>query len=122
VVVLLFVLYPDAFHPLPIHRLRSAVQGKDAGKGEDEGDFSVFDDFTHYTCPSLPHLIALLCRPTASCIPQGTALIVVDTLSALINHAFPKVPESRRSGDVKGNKSMSSSVFLSSLSPRHRSG
>ncbi|KAK6081047.1 rad55 protein [Seiridium cupressi] len=52
-------------------------------------------DVMYFTCPTLAHFIALLCRPTASCIPEGTSLLVVDSLSALVNQAFPKVPESR---------------------------
>jgi hypothetical protein len=52
--------------------------------------------FLHFTCPSLSHLIALLCRPTASCMSEDTSLIVIDSLSMLVNQAFPKVHESRR--------------------------
>ena len=74
------------------------------------------EKFTQYTCPTLPHLIALLCRPTAECLPEGTGLVVVDSLSALVNHAFPRVPPDggRRGGggggaggvDGKGSKGM----------------
>lgn len=76
-------------------------------KEKEEGDATVderLDALTHYTCPSLPHLIALLCRPTPSCIPQNTSLIVVDSLSALINHAFPRTPEQKKMVDSKGNR------------------
>jgi hypothetical protein len=94
----------DGFHRFPIERLRAVVA---AGAAEEEGgDLDRLDCFTHYTCPSLPHLIALLCRPTAACIPQGTALVVIDSLSALVNHAFPKLPETRPSKDAKGSKGM----------------
>lgn len=44
------------------------------------------------SCPTLAHFIALLCRPTQSSLPTDAALIVVDSLSALINHAFPRIP------------------------------
>ncbi|KAH9236746.1 hypothetical protein K456DRAFT_1831500 [Colletotrichum gloeosporioides 23] len=54
------------------------------------------DKITHYTCPSLPHLVALLCRPAAATIPTSTALVVIDSLSALVNHAFPKAPDGRK--------------------------
>lgn len=46
----------------------------------------------HFATPTLAHFIALLCRPTQSSLPTDTALIVVDSLSALINHAFPRTP------------------------------
>lgn len=80
---------------MPVERLREVARRR----GSKDTDL---DRFTHYTCPTLPHLIALLCRPTASCIPQGTSLVVVDSLSALVNHVFPKVPETRAAADAKG--------------------
>ncbi|SPQ25214.1 b197b9cd-a334-45db-b0c3-e1fda643d47c [Thermothielavioides terrestris] len=96
------------FHRMPIERLR-AVAGKEAAQAED-ADSGCLDAFTHYTCPSLPHLIALLCRPTVSCIPPGTSLVVVDSLSALVNHSFPKHPETRTATDSKGSKGPSASA------------
>ncbi|KAL2257047.1 hypothetical protein VTK26DRAFT_733 [Humicola hyalothermophila] len=96
------VVWVDGFHRLPIERLRAITRAEAGGEGE--GDVRRFDGFTHYACPSLAHLIALLCRPTASCIQEGTSLVVVDSLSALINHAFPKLPETRWGIDAKGSK------------------
>lgn len=87
---------------MPIERLRTVTGA--VAEEDQAADFDRLDAFTHYTCPSLPHFIALLCRPTAACIPQGTSLIVVDSLSALINHAFPKLPETRPAADAKGNR------------------
>lgn len=87
---------------MPIERLRAAAGTAATGEDENAG----LDGLSHYTCPSLPHLIALLCRPTASSIPPGTALVVVDSLSALLNHAFPKLPEARPGRDAKGSKGM----------------
>ncbi|EAA32757.3 hypothetical protein GE21DRAFT_6581 [Neurospora crassa] len=102
------VVWVDGFHRVPIERLRSVLgsQVKRDNEGEQE-DATVderLDVLTHYTCLSLPHLIALLCRPTPSCIPQDTSLIVVDSLSALVNHAFPRTPEQKKLVDNKGNK------------------
>ncbi|KAL2141288.1 hypothetical protein VTI28DRAFT_2623 [Corynascus sepedonium] len=102
------VVWVDGFHRVPPERLR-AVVGKVTGEGKD-ADLGRLDGFTHYTCPTLPHLIALLCRPTASCVPQGTSLVVVDSLSALVNHAFPKLPETRPARDANGRRDPSSSV------------
>ncbi|AEO60647.1 hypothetical protein MYCTH_2310088 [Thermothelomyces thermophilus ATCC 42464] len=102
------VVWVDGFHRVPLGRLR-AVVGRATGEGKD-ADPSRLDGFIHYTCPTLPHLIALLCRPTASCIPQGTSLVVVDSLSALVNHAFPKLPEARPTRDANGRKEPSSSA------------
>ncbi|KAK3398747.1 putative RAD55 protein [Sordaria brevicollis] len=102
------VVWVDGFHRVPIERLRSVLGSKvRKDKEEEEVDATVderLNALTHYTCPSLPHLIALLCRPTSSCIPQNTSLIVVDSLSALVNHAFPRTPEQKKMVDSKGNK------------------
>ncbi len=101
----------DGFHRVPIERLRAAAA---AGTGEGaDADPDRLDALTHYTCPSLPHLIALLCRPTASSIPPGTALVVVDSLSALLNHAFPKLPETRPARDAKGSRGMLAACNMS---------
>ncbi|KAK8042710.1 hypothetical protein PG994_013193 [Apiospora phragmitis] len=52
-------------------------------------------DMVHFTCSSLAHFIALLCRPTASCIPQKASLVVIDSLSALVNQTYPRNQEAR---------------------------
>ncbi|KAF9870350.1 hypothetical protein CkaCkLH20_12197 [Colletotrichum karsti] len=72
-----------------------AVEGASTST-EDQAESLGRDNFTHYTCPSLPHLVALLCRPSATTVPANTALVVIDSLSALVNHAFPKAPDGRK--------------------------
>lgn len=57
--------------------------------------------FVHHACPSLAHFIALICRPTQSSLPSDVALIVIDSLSVLVNHAFPRLPAPKAA--VKGN-------------------
>ncbi|KAI5921668.1 P-loop containing nucleoside triphosphate hydrolase protein [Camillea tinctor] len=57
----------------------------------------------HYSTPTLAHLIGLLCKPAATSIPSNTSLIVVDSLSCLVNHAFPKNVEPRQA--LKGPRS-----------------
>lgn len=59
------------------------------------------DKYVHYACPSLAHFIALMCRPSSSSLPPDVALIVIDSLSALVNHAFPRLPA--LSTAVRGN-------------------
>lgn len=44
----------------------------------------------HYTCLTLPHFMALISRPTAKSIANNASLIIVDSLSALINSALPR--------------------------------
>ncbi|KAK3374442.1 P-loop containing nucleoside triphosphate hydrolase protein [Lasiosphaeria ovina] len=99
------VVWVDGFHLVSSERLRAVV-----GAAGDEGAVDRLDAFTHYACPSLPHLIALLCRPTASCVPQTASLVVVDSLSALVNHAYPKTAEPRGAADAKGKKGPSVSA------------
>ncbi|KAI1876960.1 uncharacterized protein JN550_001032 [Neoarthrinium moseri] len=92
------VVWVDGFRPVCRSRLHGILEevetpstpGAEASAGERE------TRFLHFTCPSLAHIIALLCRPTASAIPQDVTLIVIDSLSALVNQAFPKVQESRK--------------------------
>ncbi|KAK3949443.1 P-loop containing nucleoside triphosphate hydrolase protein [Pseudoneurospora amorphoporcata] len=102
------VVWVDGFHRVPIERMRSVLGSKVKKDKDGEQEGATVDEhldaLTHYTCPSLPHSIALLCRPTPSCIPQNTSLIVVDSLSALVNHTFPRTPEQNKVLDSKGNK------------------
>ncbi|KAI1809852.1 P-loop containing nucleoside triphosphate hydrolase protein [Poronia punctata] len=56
----------------------------------------------HYFTPTLAHLIALLCKPEATSIPSGTSLVVIDGISSLMNHAFPRNVEPRQSGKGPG--------------------
>ncbi len=72
-----------------MERVRAVVR---AAEDNDEACRGRLDALTHYTCPTLAHLTALLCRPSALCIPQSASLVVVDSLSALLNHDLPKAP------------------------------
>ncbi|KAI8624298.1 P-loop containing nucleoside triphosphate hydrolase protein [Xylariaceae sp. FL1651] len=59
-------------------------------------------NLTHYFTSTLAHLIGLLCKPAASSVPSGTSLIVIDGLSGLINHAFPRNHEPRQAVKKSG--------------------
>ncbi|KLU86161.1 hypothetical protein, variant [Magnaporthiopsis poae ATCC 64411] len=85
------VVWVDAFSRVCPPRLNVAAGADEAGDGGTRLD----EDFVHYTCPTLPHLIALLCRPSVGCIPHNTSLVVVDSLSTLVNHAFPRIADSK---------------------------
>ncbi|KAK1752131.1 P-loop containing nucleoside triphosphate hydrolase protein [Echria macrotheca] len=93
------VVWVDNFHPVSIPRLRAIV-----GSATSTASLDQVEGFVHYTCPNLPHFIALLCRPTTACIPQGTSLVVIDSLSALVNYTFPKPPDGRGNNNTKGGK------------------
>jgi hypothetical protein len=82
-------------YPLCSQRLSAVVTGE--SEFADDEKTGSLDRVIQYTCPSLPHFIALLCRPTETSVPPGTSLIVVDSLSALLNHSFPRVPDQKAS-------------------------
>ncbi|KAK4178202.1 P-loop containing nucleoside triphosphate hydrolase protein [Triangularia setosa] len=90
------VVWVDGFHRVSIERLHQVVD-----LNSDDGQIQSLDKFIHYSCPTLVHLIALLCRPTASCIPEGTSLIVIDSLSALVNHDLLKNTDLRQAPQTK---------------------
>ncbi|KAB5571910.1 P-loop containing nucleoside triphosphate hydrolase protein [Coniochaeta sp. 2T2.1] len=92
------VVWVDCLYPVCSERLSATVVGR--SEATDTPKLDSLDRLVHYTCPSLPHFIALLCRPTESCIPSGTSLIVIDSLSALLNHSFPRVPDQRAANGV----------------------
>ncbi|KAJ0158839.1 hypothetical protein CTA2_10763 [Colletotrichum tanaceti] len=92
------VFIKDCAYSVCGRRLNAVVEAvRLARPSADEGPTKALgDDFAHYSCPSLPHLVALLCRPTAATVPANTALVVIDSLSVLVNHAFPKAPDGRK--------------------------
>jgi uncharacterized membrane protein len=70
-------------------------------KGEEQQvDLTAGEDgsakFIHYNCLTLPHLIALISRPTAKSLPQDTALVIFSSVTALINSALPKSHDEQR--------------------------
>ncbi|KAF5236155.1 hypothetical protein FANTH_11403 [Fusarium anthophilum] len=70
-----------------------------------EGDSS---QFYHYSCFTLPHLVALVSRPTAKLIPHNCSLMVISSLSALVNSALPKSHDGKATS--KSNKGPSPSA------------
>lgn len=54
----------------------------------------LLDKFHHYTCPTLPHLLALLTHPSPSFPPENARLIIVDSISTLFATAFPRAVDS----------------------------
>lgn len=106
------VVWVDCFHPVCHERFASLCNAAPAKEGQ--YTINPLDRLVHFTCPTLAHFIALLCRPTQSSIPSDTVLVVVDSLSALVNHAFPRIPASR--GASTGNKKGSSETSPSESS------
>lgn len=100
------VVWVDCFHTVHPDRLTDICTAALApSKDQDHGAASTetLDKLVHFACPSLAHFIALLCRPTQSALPTDTALIVVDSFSALINHAFPRAAPPPKGGPKPNN-------------------
>ncbi|SLM33669.1 P-loop containing nucleoside triphosphate hydrolase [Lasallia pustulata] len=62
------------------------------------------DQFHHFTCPTLPHLLALLTHPSPSFPPENTSLIIVDSISTLFATAFPRAIDSFDSNQTSAKK------------------
>ncbi|KAI0848981.1 P-loop containing nucleoside triphosphate hydrolase protein [Daldinia vernicosa] len=85
------VVWVDGFHPVSSRRLHDMITSVSTSLTADQ-----LDNFVHFQVPTLAHLIGLLCKPTANAIPNNTSLVVIDTLSSLVNYAFPKNSEIRQ--------------------------
>ncbi|KAK0368589.1 rad55 protein [Colletotrichum limetticola] len=91
-------VWVDCAYSVCGHRLNAVIEAVESTRPskDPEAVKSATNHFAHYSCPSLPHLIALLCRPTAATVPANSAVVVIDSLSALVNHVFPKAPDGRK--------------------------
>ncbi|EWY96472.1 hypothetical protein FOYG_05164 [Fusarium oxysporum NRRL 32931] len=110
------VVWVDCFQALQHDRLRAVTNATktrrnsqtnsalDASETQ-EGDAS---RFYHYSCFTLPHLVALVSRPTAKLIPHNCSLMVISSLSALVNSALPKSHDGKATS--KSNKGPSPSA------------
>ena len=59
-------------------------------------------NLNHFTIPTLPHLLAIICHPPPGFPPDGTSLVVVDGISSLLTAAFPdKLDSADKSGKRK---------------------
>ncbi|KAI1298954.1 P-loop containing nucleoside triphosphate hydrolase protein [Xylaria venustula] len=87
------VVWVDTFTPICYHRLSKVIGSSCSIPGGTTTPLDATDaiaHLVHYFTPSLAHFIGLVCKPEPSSIPKGTSLVVIDGLSGLINHAFPK--------------------------------
>ncbi|KAL5117103.1 hypothetical protein ACEQ8H_004928 [Pleosporales sp. CAS-2024a] len=55
--------------------------------------------FHHFVAPTLAHLLALFMHPPASFPPKDTSLVVVDSLSTLIENAYPRHVEGKNKNE-----------------------
>ncbi|KAJ4149579.1 hypothetical protein NW754_001017 [Fusarium falciforme] len=88
------VVWVDCFQAIPHNRLKAVINTikDDQGDSDVEAHDVEVDAgrFLHYSCLTLPHFVALISRPTAKAIPANSSLVVISSLSALVNSALPK--------------------------------
>ncbi|KAI0144295.1 P-loop containing nucleoside triphosphate hydrolase protein [Xylariaceae sp. FL1272] len=93
------VVWVDTFHPFCRERFREITPSyrdpsQEAYLLPNAGE--AHPDLVVYSVPTLAHLIGLLCKPTASSVPDTTSLIVIDGLVGLVNHDLPRNYEPRQ--------------------------
>jgi hypothetical protein len=76
--------------------MTSSLNVPSDGDADTQDVHNPMSNLVHYFTPTLAHLIGLICKPEASSIPTSTSLLVIDGLSGLVNHAFPKNLEPRQ--------------------------
>ena len=80
--------------PLVKHRFDSVLSAL-----HDEPDVPSLEElrrqFQYFAVPTLAHFLALFVHPPASFPAQNTSLIVVDSLSTLIDNAYPRHADDR---------------------------
>lgn len=97
------MLSVDCFRPTPTQQVVDAVKAHQDGIGTEtesttETERKALGKFTHYRCLTLPHLLALVLRPSSSVIPADVSVVVLDSLTALVNSALPKPTDGKANG------------------------
>ncbi|KAI9902762.1 hypothetical protein N3K66_002114 [Trichothecium roseum] len=94
------VVWVDCFQTVCSQQLNAFTKAIRTGENKSAQEDTVEGRATniiHYNCLTLPHLLALILRPTTKIVPSTTSLLVLDSVSALINSSLPK------SQDVNSN-------------------
>ncbi|KAL8710571.1 MAG: hypothetical protein Q9220_004795 [cf. Caloplaca sp. 1 TL-2023] len=98
-----------ALYPVNGGRLQDLLTNTSDLDGPSSQDKTLPDllrSFHHFMTPTLPHLLALVLHPNSTVFPPALGLLVVDSISTLVNHAFNQRPRdfsdtvSSKKGDV----------------------
>ncbi|KAH7121215.1 P-loop containing nucleoside triphosphate hydrolase protein [Dendryphion nanum] len=93
------VVWVDAGAPLVARRFNDILIAQCAGHHVVSPPDVPLDEmrshFHHCTSPTLAHLLALFARPPSSFPPPNTSLIVIDSLSTLLDNAYPRNADDR---------------------------
>lgn len=96
----------DCFQDVDRHRIAAVHEAAKNAQGSSDNTGASGDgqtNFMHYSCMTLPHLLALISRPTAKSIAANVSLIVISSMSALVNAALPR-SQDRQNGPKAGSK------------------
>lgn len=91
----------DTGSPIPVTRVREMLTAVIQNEGEAELSSADVEKqveecmgrLLYFRAPQLPHLLALLLHPPASFPPEGTSLLIIDTVSAPFPSYFPNATE-----------------------------
>ncbi|PQE27817.1 hypothetical protein CJF32_00010134 [Rutstroemia sp. NJR-2017a WRK4] len=83
------VVWVDASHPLPGFRF-AQVLASCSRSGETHDYPDLVKNFHHFSTPTLAHLLGLFAHPDTQFPPKDTSLVIIDSLSTLIDTAFPR--------------------------------
>ncbi|KAH8691562.1 P-loop containing nucleoside triphosphate hydrolase protein [Talaromyces proteolyticus] len=93
------VVWIDTGSPIPTPRLKALLTASvtTSNKSDPKEVEAIYEKmetlFSHFRTPSLPHLLALLVRPPPSFPPNGTTLLIIDSISAPFQPYFPHASE-----------------------------
>ncbi|KAK3187393.1 hypothetical protein K4F52_003738 [Lecanicillium sp. MT-2017a] len=105
------VVWIDCFQKVQIPRIKAVLEASISKRGlktDNEAEETLLGNLTHYSCLTLPHFLALISRPTPKAIAPNTSLVVVNSISALVNSALPRSHENRSS--AKGGQGPTTSA------------
>lgn len=66
---------------------------------------ALLEQLTHFSTPTLPHLIALICHPQLHFPLPETRVIIIDSLSTLIANAYPRTQDNLSTPGKQSSKS-----------------
>lgn len=105
----MLTLNADCFQAAPSQRIATVFDAVRKARNQDVDEEPRENEnlaqFTQYECLTLPHLIALVSRPTTRSVPRNVGLVVVSSATALINSALPRPQDGKQGLNV--NRGMS---------------
>ncbi|KND88711.1 DNA repair protein rhp55 [Tolypocladium ophioglossoides CBS 100239] len=105
------VVWVDCLQKVQGQQVTQVIESVKASREQDaanDGSSVDWSKFTHYSCLTLPHVMALISRPTSKSIGTGVSLVVISSISALLNSSLPKSQDGRTA--PKASKGLTASA------------